>query len=278
MKNKDMGEFLHMMDLKQTIRAIIQTYVQQYQEKSEIASKWGEPLVGFADVNHPDILKLKDIISSKHVMPHEILEKPTIIIAYFVPFTKELADTNKAEGDVASSEWARTYEETNHMLGELNAHLIERLKEMGYKAGISPEATTFDREQLISNWSHRHIARLAGLGTFGINNMLITKKGCCGRYSTVVTNLDVVPDTMLDREYCLYKSKGICGVCVKHCPSGALRLDGYDRKTCFQVCLKNAERYKDFGSSYLDESGNGANSIGSEVCGKCVVNLPCSFT
>lgn len=262
---------------KKTITDMIQNYVQEYQRKPGITSQWGEPLVGFADANHPDILKLKDIISQQHVMPHEVIEKPTIIIAYFVPFTKELADTNKAPGDVSSPEWARTYEETNGMFGELNNYIIEELKKMGYEAGVSKEAITFDRERLISNWSQRHIARLAGLGTFGINNMLITNKGCCGRYSTVITNLDIEPDKPLDDNYCLYKSNGICGACVKHCPSGALTVAGYDRKKCFQVCLKNAELYKDFGSSYSDEAGKNANSAGSEVCGKCVVNVPCSF-
>lgn len=265
------------MELKTKITNLIQSYVHEYQKKSDIASEWGEPLVGFADANHPDIFKLKDIISQQHVMPSEVVEQPTIIIAYFVPFTKKLADTNKVTSDPASPEWARTYEETNTMFGNLNQYLIGELRKMGYEAGISKASTTFDREKLISHWSHRHIAKIAGLGTFGINNMLISKKGCCGRYSTVVTNLDVTPDKPMEDEYCLYKSKGVCGVCVKHCPSGALTLEGFDRKKCFQTCLKNAEIYKDFGSSYLEETGKSANSAGSEVCGKCVVNVPCSF-
>lgn len=266
-----------MMDLKTTIMVMIQNYVQEYSRKPGITSQWGEPLVGFADANHPDILNLKDIISPQHVMPYEVIEKPTIIIAYFVPFTKELAATNQAPGSLASPEWARTYEETNGMFRELNNYIIAELKKMGYEAGVSNAATTFDREKLISNWSQRHIARLAGLGTFGINNMLITKKGCCGRYSTVITNLAIDSDKPLADDYCLYKSKGICGVCVQHCPSGALTVSGFDRKKCFQVCLKNAELYRDFGSSYSDGTGNNPNSVGSEVCGKCVVNVPCAF-
>lgn len=40
---------------------------------------------------------------------------------------------------------------------------------------------------------------------------------------------------------------------------------------------KNAELYTEFGSSYTDESGENPNSVGSEVCGKCVVNTPCTF-
>ncbi|WP_223226424.1 epoxyqueuosine reductase [Sporomusa sp. GT1] len=266
-----------MMDFKQLITTMIQTYVQEYQKKPGITSVWGEPLVGFADANHPDISNLKDIISPQHVMPHEVIENPTIIIAYFLPFTKELADTNKAPGNVSSPEWARTYEETNRMFGELNNYLIAAIQEMGYEAGVSKAATTFDQERLISNWSQRHIARVAGLGTFGLNNMLISSNGCCGRYSTVITNLPIEPDKPLDDNYCLYKSKGICGACIKHCPSGALTVTGYDRQKCFQVCLKNAEIYKDFGSSYSDETGKNANSAGSEVCGKCLVNVPCAF-
>lgn len=58
---------------------------------------------------------------------------------------------------------------------------------------------------------------------------------------------------------------------------GALTLEGYDRHKCYKILRKNAELYKGFGSSYLDESGEQSNSAGSEVCGKCLVNTPCSF-
>lgn len=265
------------MNIKQEITKTIQNFVSEYESKPEITSKWGEPLVGFADAKHPDISQLKVLVSQQHAMPEEVIKNATIIIAYFVPFTKELACTNKNPGYLASPEWAKTYEETNAMFGELNQYLITTIKNLGFDAGISPEASTFNQEKLISNWSQRHFARIAGLGTFGINNMLITKKGCCGRYSTVVTTLDVTPDAPLNEEYCLYKSKGICGKCVERCPSGALTFDGYDRKKCYEVCKRNAQVYKDFGSSYLTENGPEANSGGSEVCGKCVASVPCSF-
>ncbi len=72
--------------------------------------------------------------------------------------------------------------------------------------------------------------------------MLITKIGCCGRYSTIVTNLDVKPDSPLEDEFCLYKKNKSCGICVKHCPSGALTLDGYDRHKCY-VVLRKMQNY-----------------------------------
>jgi epoxyqueuosine reductase QueG len=263
--------------MKEKITKLIRNFVKEYEKKDNISTKWGEPLVGFADANHPYILNLKKVITPTHKLPTDVLPDASIVIAYFVPFTKELAFTNKAPGDIASPEWALAYEETNSMFIKLNEHIISKLIEMGYDANVSPEASTFDQKILKSNWSHRHFAKVAGLGTFGINNMLITKVGCCGRYSTIVTNLKVTPDSPLKEELCLYKKNGSCGLCVKHCPSGALTLDGYDRHKCYVVLRKNAELYTDFGSSYTNESYDAPNSVGSEVCGKCVVNKPCTF-
>ena len=40
---------------------------------------------------------------------------------------------------------------------------------------------------------------------------------------------------------------------------------------------ENAKLYTQFGSSYTNEDGTGANSVGSEVCGKCITGSPCAF-
>lgn len=263
--------------MKEKITQMIQEFVKEYERKEYISTKWGSPLVGFADANHPYILKFKDLISSSHKLPTDIVFDASVVIVYFLPFTKELAKTNQIVGDIASSEWALAYEETNALFIQLNQYLISEIQKMGYHAGISQEAFTFDQKNLKSNWSQRHFAKAAGMGTFGINNMLITKIGCCGRYSSIVTNLKVNPDAPLEEEICLYKKNGSCGICMQHCPSGALTLEGYDRHKCYKILRKNAELYKEFGSSYTDESGEHSNSLGSEVCGKCVVNTPCSF-
>ena len=263
--------------MKKQITEMIHNFVNEYGRKNNTSTKWGEALVGFANANDPYILNLKELITPTHELPTDVLSDASIVIAYFVPFTKELADTNGFSGDISSPEWALAYEETNAMFVKLNEYIILELRKMGYHADVSPEASTFDQKILKSNWSHRHFAKAAGLGTFGINNMLITKIGCCGRYSTIVTNLDVSPDSPLEDELCLYKKNGSCGICVEHCPSGALTLNGYDRHKCYAVLRKNAELYTEFGSSYTDESGENPNSVGSEVCGKCVVNLPCTF-
>lgn len=270
-----------MTDKHQTLKGKIQTeicsFVKTYEEKEEISTRWGMPLVGFADAKHPFILSLKNIVSPNHEIPTDVLNDASIVIAYYIPFTKELAKTNITNNKLASSQWALAYEETNAMFKYLNEYIIGYLNTMGYKAAISKEAATFSAKKLISNWSHRHFAYLAGLGTFGINNMLITKNGCCGRFSTIVTNLDTVPDSPMVNELCLYKKNGSCKICFKNCPVGAFTELNYNRTKCYAMLKENAAIYTEFGNSYLDETLTKPTSIGSEVCGKCITSSPCAF-
>ena len=263
--------------MKDKIRTLICEFVKEYETREDVVTKWGELLVGFADAKRREIAEFKTLIGENHGTPEEVLEDASIVIAYYVPFTKEIAKTNDNGSKLASKEWAIAYEETNAMFKALNEHVIAKLLEWGYQAGISPKTNTFSTTELKSNWSYRHYAYLAGLGTFGINNMLITKHGCCGRYNNIVTNLDVVPDEPIQEEYCLYKKNGTCAVCVKNCPVGALTTEGYDRHLCYSHLLENAKVHTGLGSSYTDESGAGSNSVGSDVCGKCVTQSPCAF-
>jgi len=263
--------------MKQLLTDYITTFVKDYEMRQDIATSYGQPLVGFADAFHPYIQNLPHLISPTHELPQNILPDARIIIAYFVPFTKELAKANRMDTLLASPEWARAYEETNALFAELNSKLITFIQENAGLAGITPKAATFDQKLLISDWSQRHVAYAAGLGTFGINNMLLTRHGCCGRFSTVVTNLNLAPDAPIESDFCLYKKNGTCGACVKHCPTGALTTDGYDRFKCYALCQENAKIYNMFGSSYTTEDGTGVNSVGSEVCGKCITGSPCAF-
>lgn len=76
----------------------------------------------------------------------------------------------------------------------------------------------------LSNWSERHIAFVAGLGTFGLSKSLITKRGCAGRYGSVITSL---PFKSIRREYDgVYDYCSMCGECIARCPSGAITKEG----------------------------------------------------
>lgn len=254
----------------------IKDYIRGIDVKSTLQGKWREPLVGFADALNPGFAALKKLVHPDHDMPRDILPDASIVISYFVPFSDNIVRSNGGAG-LSSPEWAQAYEETNALFPALNSHLTAVLAGRGYKAAVSTAASAFDHEALVSKWSQRHIAYLAGLGTFGLNNMLITEAGCCGRFGSVVTNLDLIPDAPLETESCLYKRDGRCRACVRRCPTEALTAEGFNRQTCYAQCLKNAQVYTQFGSSYAAEAGGTPLDSGSEVCGKCLIGLPCSM-
>lgn len=258
-------------------------FVREYQAAAAVQTEFGEPIVGFADAGCAEIQALRSVIGPNHVLPQDVIPDASVIISYYVPFTRALATTNGlADGrptGTASPEWAAAYEELNALFGRLNAHLIDVISGIGFKGAVPDAASTFDKTALISNWSQRHIAYAAGLGTFGINNMLITRNGCCGRFNSVVTNIDkalLPPDSPMSEGMCLYKrNPGVCGICAKNCPSGALTVAGtdvgYSRRTCYDLCLENAAVYPVENGSY------GGEASGSEVCGKCITQSPCAF-
>jgi hypothetical protein len=50
------------------------------------------------------------------------------------------------------------------------------LEKSDFRSVILPPTHNFDEKKLISDWSHKHIGFIAGLGKFGLHQMLITKK------------------------------------------------------------------------------------------------------
>lgn len=261
-----------MKNIKDYIRQETIRFVEKAGKTAVPPNIWKTPIVGFADVNHPSIRNLKKIAGEKHQMPEDVMADATVVLTYFVPFQDHISTDNKSSG-LATKEWAQAYETTNAMFLRLNQHLIAVIEELGFRAKEAAEASIFYRDEVISHWSLRHFAYAAGLGNFGLNNMLITEQGCAGRVNGIVTNLNVLPDQPQQEEACLYKRKGSCGLCARACPANAITVEGFDRHLCYGQCLKNAEVHQGFGSSYC-QSGE---EVGSEVCGKCIAGMPCAL-
>ncbi len=249
--------------MKKEIRNEIFHYVAQYAGRHLTETTWMQPLVGFAAAGDPLFSRLKTAVSPTHAMPEDILPGARTAVAFFLPFAKTVAGSNR-EGLYASREWAMAYIETNQLIVDINSHMKTFIENHGYAAGTTPPTHNYDPGKLISDWSHRHIAYIAGLGRFGLNNMLITGKGCCGRFGSFVTTLGLEPDTPMTAETCLYRHDGSCGVCVARCVNEALFTDRFDRHKCYEMLLRNGDHLKPPGTA--------------DVCGKCLVGLPCSFS
>jgi epoxyqueuosine reductase QueG len=247
--------------LKEKLRREIEGFVRAAVDEDRFVTRWETPLVGFADARDPLFAGLKEAVSESHALPEDLLPGARSVISYFLPFAPAVSRDNLS-GFLASPAWAQAYVDTNALIGKLGTHLQAVLKALGYEVFVPPATHNFDPQRLISDWSHRHVAFIAGLGRFGVNRMLITAKGCCGRIGSLVTALPLSPDARPEDEFCLYLRNGSCLACVTHCVVGALSLAGYDRHKCYGVCLQNDKAFRDKGKT--------------DVCGKCLTDVPCS--
>lgn len=247
------------------VNTIYETIQSTVIENNRSDKYWKEPIIKIISAEDRNLALLREAVSAEHLMPHEILPNAQSIISFFIPFQDHVINSN-IDGIMASEKWAMAYIRTNELIKTINDTVAAVMEQHGYTTGKIPATHNFDAEKLISNWSHRHIAYIAGMGTFGMHNMLITASGCCGRFGSIITDYEFKGQNEINKinEKCLHKINGSCGLCRKKCVASAYDNGIFDRQKCYQQCLKNAEYHKK--SGYAD------------VCGKCLVGLPCSLS
>lgn len=255
----DEGDHMHDYNW---LTSLIREYTDDYPKRYNTRTVWGQAQVAVADADDPRFLDLKIQVGPGHLLPQDLLPGARSIICYFLPFARSIGRSNKP-GDPCSDEWAYAYLETNRLINHLNAVIQEELARQGYRAAVTPATHNFDEKTLLSDWSHRHIAVIAGLGTLGLNRMLITDQGCCGRVGSLATDMEIDPASPEAYSGCLYFYNESCRQCITNCTQGALQIDGFDRHKCYGLLLKNAGIHQEKGFA--------------DACGKCLSNVPCSF-
>lgn len=244
-----------------------------------------EPLVGFVRGNDPIFDQFKEVIGSHHYTPWEIMRWQAInngveppepedlsVVSFVMPITRNTKEDSAAAADWPVERWAQT-----RLLGEIFSQTVVReivtaLMERGILA-ISPDVTPmFNKKRYpgvgwASPWSHRHIAYAAGLGTFGMQDFLITEKGCAHRLGSFVVNLKLEPNRQRPDDihaYCLHYQGITCLKCAKRCPVNAItEKNAHNKETCYQ---KVADSLKYCNRHY---------HIFIYGCGLCATGVPC---
>ena len=249
--------------MRERIVETIDAAVEAASQQADMASAWKTPLVGFADAGDPLFGKLKTAVRPSHGLPGDLLPGARTVIAYFLPFVPAIPRSNHW-GTFSSEAWAVAYIETNRLIAGINERINGLLEHAGFRGTRLPATHNFDEKQLMSDWSHKHVAYIAGIGGFGHHHMLITDKGCCGRLGSVVTDAVIVPTPRTGQERCLFKFDGSCRKCERRCPAEALGEDPFRRHACYDRLLENARLHERHGLA--------------DVCGKCAAIVPCSFS
>jgi len=143
------------------------------------------------------------------------------------------------------------YKTANAFLDQLAFKIAAFIQKKGFLAMPIPASQLVDWQKQTAHLSHKKIGLLAGLGWIGRNNLLVSKKlGCQFRLATILTDMPLKAGKPA-KDNC-----GICRLCLKLCPAGAIKDDpaDFDHIRCF-------EKLKEFQKQ---------RQIEQYVCGICV--------
>jgi len=277
--------------LEQLIRNFINENNQNRRTQLDNGLYWEEPLVGFASGTDPLFFQFKSIIGSFHLTPREIIasalkEKgrelllPEVeqisVISWILPTTEDTRKSNRKEDQFPSKLWAYTRDFGEACNGALRRHVVGFLEDLGFVA-VAPllmPAFRYFRDEKVgwaSPWSERHVAYTCGLGTFSLNDGLITPKGMAVRIGSVVTLLKLTRSERTfshHKENCLLFRNEKCGKCIPRCPAGAITEEGHDKDRCNEYI--NSEPLKAKRLEYGLQNPPPA-------CGLCQTGVPCEF-
>lgn len=241
--------------------------------RGDVASEWVErrifatPLLGVAAAGDPLFagLKAPEAVGPHSALPTDWLPAARSVVSLFLPFTAEVCVSNIPDAEWPSWPWLYGRIEGQACVNDLLHHAAQVLRQRGAKV-VAPslddrlvevvvdsgEGAPFAR----SSWSERHVAYIAGLGTFGLSKGLITEAGVAGRLGSLVTDL---PLPATPRHYAgLYDHCTHCGACIRRCPVDAITQEGKRHGPCSEFLRRSMQRY--------------ASRYG---CGKCQTGVPC---
>lgn len=223
--------------------------------KKDIITKCREleiPLVGFAQVdrwkNPTEELpnKFHDWIP-RDFWPQSIYPEAKTVIVIGLPVQLPIVET------APSIYYHELYRTVNAALDAKAYDISNFITRKGYPSIYLPRDGYGDIEVLIKKplafFSHRHAAYLAGLGSFGLNNVLLTPEyGPRVRFTSIFTTAEIEGDPLQVEDLCTR-----CMACYKECPVGAVKMEGefpppVDKVSC-------ALRSKDLRKKYLSPCG-----------------------
>ncbi|MCL1984726.1 MAG: 4Fe-4S binding protein [Methanomassiliicoccaceae archaeon] len=210
--------------------------------------------IGVANAEAWETDGLVGTIIPENEHPSSMLEGSRSVIVIGIPVSRAILAT------APSSYYSEHYRTINSMLDHASQRIAMELEIEGHTAAFVSRDGYQGIEGLRKNassfFSHRHAAYLAGMGTFGISNMLITKKnGPRMRFTSVITTAELPYGGPLKEGLCTE-----CMRCVSECPQNAVVPEGYPTGiTQKQRCVEYSAILR---------------SKGCSPCGRCIFVCP----
>jgi epoxyqueuosine reductase len=251
-----------------------------------------EPVVAFADGDDPVFQDLKKVIGEFHLTPREVMEKyiagkrwqfgvPSSIdkigvVSWALPLNLEVRRGERTSPLGGSPRYNHSRWIGIKLYENLEQYVAALLEILRCNAVAPTQSRFFEIKNLpdgslAANWSERHVAYACGLGTFGLNGLMITSRGCAVYLSSVVCDRAFTPTPRAASHVanCPFYRDGSCGLCIEHCIGSAISKEGRSNV----ACLKNL---RDEQTGKVRSLGLDKDLVGfAPSCGKCSTALPC---
>ncbi len=241
------------------------------------------PLVGVARGNDPLFNTIQDNIGPFHWLPEqafaaafpdeEVSPEELSVISWVLPHTEQTRIEQRRQNQYPGLRWSLVRRDGELLNEALRTYLADELTRRGYPSTAPTRLSQWHKDispqyGYASTWSERHAAYACGLGTFSINDGLITPRGMAMRTGSVVAKI-ILPATprlyTSHTAWCLHYTTGNCLVCAQRCPAQAISPNGHDKQKCLEYIANIT-------APYVRD-----HQLGEPVssCGLCQVGVPC---
>ena len=183
------------------------------QQIKEFAFQVGFDLIGFASADEMNEL------APEGRRPRDYLKEAKTVIVMGLRWLDPIVDgIPETRGIYSRMMWA-----INWQLDHNSYKLAQFLTKRGHITLPMPMGVPYSMERLVGMLSHKHAAVLAGLGEFGLNNLVLTPEyGPRQRFTSVLTGAKLDSSGRNDLSLCENTLQRCQRACVQVCPAGAL--------------------------------------------------------
>ncbi|MEG0830222.1 MAG: hypothetical protein RSD88_06105 [Anaerovoracaceae bacterium] len=252
------------VDIRKKIEEDVKEAVIDFQQRPEVTTKFGEPIIGYANMYSP----IFDMLSDKNLCHHPkgIYRPGDTVVVHFVPYAPEITKSNIG-GKAPSKLWQGSYHDSLMLTMRINGVIRDALDTVGRLSSCTNTPADWEEDLCREDWSHKLVAYVAGMGHFGPAGCLITEKGFAGRFGSIITDshLSEKPQPMTEvelealyhqlmREQRYEEEDGVTvsEEMIQACPGKAISQKGINRHKCQEYCKTISEHIPS-----------------PEVCGKC---------
>ena len=187
----------------------------------------------------------------KDFWPHVIFPEARSVVVIGLPIALPIIETSP------SIFYHELYKNVNALLDQYTYQLALYLTKKGFPSIYVPRGgyghISLLKDKPMAFFSHRHAAYLAGLGSFGVSNMVLTREyGPRVRFGAVFTTAELPGDRVMREQLCIR-----CMRCVKICPANALSRKDYPQGLADKIaCAEGGTSFWPITSPRLADSAS----------------------